>query len=62
MIEGDRDFGYSLECEVCGKTIDNFETFYDAVEYKKENGWKSVKVNGAWEDRCPDCAGYFVTI
>ena len=50
---GDR---YILACDICG-TEDNktFYDFYDAVEYKKENGWKSQKYKGEWEDVCPEC-------
>ena len=56
MIEGNEDFGYSLTCDVCGETIEDFEVFQDAVDYKKENGWKSRKNKyGEWEDVCPEC-------
>ena len=56
MIEGDRDFGYDLSCDVCGEIIEDFDNFYDAVEYKKDNGWSSRKtLYGDWEDVCPDC-------
>lgn len=30
---------YFLVCDICG----------DAVDYKKENGWKSQKHKGEWE-------------
>lgn len=57
MIEGDRDFGYSLICDKCGEEETDFDTFYDAVDYKKEkdNDWKSIKTNSGWEDICPEC-------
>jgi len=55
MIEGDNDFGYTLTCDICGEEID-FDDFYEAVDYKKENGWISRKDKyGYWEDICPDC-------
>jgi Fe2+ or Zn2+ uptake regulation protein len=48
---------YSLVCDNCGEELDEqFDDFYEAVEAKKENGWKSKKVNGEWQDICPDCA------
>jgi hypothetical protein len=47
---------FSLYCDVCGAEADEqFDEFYDAVEYKKSEGWKSQKRNGEWEDVCPDC-------
>lgn len=55
MITGNVREGYELECEICGKVVDQFDEFQDAVEYKKQNGWKSVNINDSWEDRCEDC-------
>jgi len=47
---------YYLVCDVCGKEADEiFYDFYDAVDYKRENGWKSQKHKGEWEDVCPEC-------
>jgi hypothetical protein len=47
---------YSLECDVCGESAtETFFDFYEAVEYKKANDWKSQKRNGQWEDVCPEC-------
>lgn len=53
----DKDSGmYSLTCDICGEIADEeFFEFGEAVDYKKENGWKSQKRNGQWEDVCPDC-------
>jgi len=50
---GDR---YILVCDICGIEDDEtFYDFYDAVEHKKANGWKSQKYRGEWEDVCPEC-------
>ena len=47
---------FDLTCDNCGKVMDeSFDDFYDAVEAKKENGWKSKKRNGNWEDWCDEC-------
>jgi hypothetical protein len=27
----------------------------EAIDYKKENDWRSRKVNGEWQDICPEC-------
>lgn len=48
---------YNLTCDVCGNEADEeFFDFNDAVDYKKREGWKSQKVNGEWQDVCPECA------
>lgn len=47
---------YYLICDICGEEAEEtFDDFYDAVEYKKENGWKSQKRNSGWQDVCPEC-------
>ena len=47
---------YHLICDICGEEAEeDFDDFYDAVEYKKAEGWKSQKRNGQWEDVCLDC-------
>jgi Fe2+ or Zn2+ uptake regulation protein len=52
----DREYGkFVLVCDICGKEIDGFEDFHEAVKYKKENGWKSEKYKGEWQDVCPEC-------
>ena len=51
----DYDFReYYLVCDNCGKRI-SFEDFWDAVNYKKENGWKSRKQGEDWIDICNEC-------
>jgi hypothetical protein len=49
---------YDIVCDNCGEeTNEDFDSFQEAVEWKKDksNGWKSKKVNGKWEDHCPEC-------
>ena len=42
---------YTLTCDICGDEYpETFFDFYDAVEAKKENGWKSRKTDGEWMD------------
>lgn len=42
---------FTLTCDICGEEADeDFFEFYDAVEYKKNNGWKSRKIDGEWND------------
>ena len=47
---------YVLICDICQNEVDGtFVNFIEAVDYKKENGWKSKKEGGGWIDICPDC-------
>lgn len=48
---------YYLTCDVCDTDADQeFDEFAEAVEFKRENGWRSRKTAGHWEDLCPDCS------
>ena len=48
--------GYVLTCDVCGKDVqESFESFFAAVDYRKENGWKITRYPNVWEDVCPEC-------
>ena len=43
-------------CDNCGKELPGCETFWDAVEEKKDAGWLSARnIWGEWDDVCPDC-------
>lgn len=45
-----------LYCDICGlEVIPPFDTFDNAVEYKKKHQWKSQKHNNDWQDVCPEC-------
>jgi hypothetical protein len=47
---------YKLVCDVCGWEADELFNYFDeAVQYKRDEGWKSQRHNGEWEDVCPDC-------
>lgn len=41
----DKAYGkYEVSCDVCGELAEEkFNSFQDAVDYKKSNGWKSQK-------------------
>ena len=55
MIE--KEYGqFRLRCDICGETAPRrHEHFQDAVDYKKEAGWRSQRINNVWADVCPDC-------
>jgi hypothetical protein len=56
MIERSGD-EFELICDCCEDSVDGFEEFGEAVQYKKDNGWKSVKgASGIWYELCPDCS------
>lgn len=47
---------YELICDACGVTVEEIESFDEAVEFKKENEWRSHQFRtGEWEDLCPEC-------
>ena len=47
---------YTVICDKCGAIIDEeYDSFQEAVQGKKDNNWKSINIDGEWEDRCPDC-------
>ena len=55
MITKDKEY-YYLYCDICGEDSGEvFNDFFDAVEYKDRQGWKSRKRRGEWEDVCPGC-------
>ena len=53
----DKSFGsYVLICDICQEeSEERFDTFQDAVDGKKELGWKSQKTNKGWQDVCTNC-------
>jgi len=48
---------YVLSCDICGSpdVEEQFDTFQDAVDYKKNAMWETQRRNGEWEDICPEC-------
>lgn len=48
---------YTLSCDICQEEVnETFFDFYEAVNFKKDNGWKSKKdENNEWIDVCPEC-------
>ena len=47
--------GYKLVCDCCGYEVDGFDCFLEAVDYKKENDWKSKKIGEEeWDSKTED--------
>ena len=42
-------------CDRCGNELMPEDTWQDAVDAKKDAGWRSVKDKGEWVDVCPEC-------
>lgn len=52
----ERDYGKFIPvCDGCLTTLDEYDTFQDAVDGCKEHGWKNVQVDGQWRNECPKC-------
>ena len=57
----DREYGkFVLVCDICGEEIDGFDTFDDALDYSREEGWESkcgerLDLQYGWIDVCPKC-------
>ena len=48
--------GYIATCDLCGETLPIEPDYRDAVQAKKDAGWKSVKdEDGEWCDMCLGC-------
>jgi hypothetical protein len=47
---------YVLTCAVCDEPHhEQFESFEDAWDYAKSNGWKLERQPGKWGNACPRC-------
>lgn len=55
MIEQRGDKGFVLICSQCGHEVKYFDSFDEAVAYKRDNGWISRKVGNEWVSKCPNC-------
>ena len=60
-IEYIREYGekeqkvYTPTCDICGEPLFNCSGFFVAVKAASMSGWKRKKVDGHYEDYCPDC-------
>lgn len=51
-----QDFGvWDVHCDKCSNydTYEDCDSFEDLCQKMKEEGWKSVKVDGEWNNICP---------
>ena len=55
-IEQRGEWRYVIVCDECGRSeVKYFNTLDEAVEYKRDNGWKSKEDDGEWVTLCPNC-------
>lgn len=47
-----------LSCDICEYSPEDvgFETFKEASQWARAHNWQTRKVDGDWENLCPDCA------
>jgi len=49
---------YHLVCDNCGEEHDeDFDSWDEAVDFKRESDWFSKIHGGGWADICPSCGG-----
>ena len=55
MIE--KEYGhYIVACDVCTNEMDaTFDTWQDAVDGMKAEGYEAIMIDGRWVDVCPEC-------
>jgi len=46
---------YVAVCDICEQELPGEDDFDDAVEEKKQAGWKTRKDGDEWVDICCDC-------
>lgn len=47
---------FDATCDICGDSLPGEFEFSDAVQAKKDAGWRSQKLSdGSWQDVCPEC-------
>lgn len=56
MVEKIYKNKYMVTCDNCGEGFE-CETWEEAQEIIKENGWKRKKVEDKFELYCPECKG-----
>lgn len=58
-----KEYGkFVLVCDICGEEVGDFDTFDDALDYSRDEVWKSdrgeqLNLEDGWIDICPICGG-----
>jgi hypothetical protein len=56
MLEKDLFGEFVVTCDKCGdEEFLDTESFHNAVEMLKQQGFRSIKIGDNWEHRCPCC-------
>lgn len=57
IIKECKEYGeFILCCDMCGKRVEGFKSFQDAIDYKIKENWETCKIGSDWEDYCPICS------
>lgn len=56
MITKEDENEFTVNCDKCSN-CDTYEAeiWVDLLQQMKEDGWKTVRVDGEWEHYCEDC-------
>jgi hypothetical protein len=46
---------YYIQCDNCSYHSEEYDTWEDAKDSKKANGFKPVKIGDIWLDECSSC-------
>lgn len=47
---------FGMACDFCGEACeDTFDSFQEAVDFGRTNGWRADKYSGEWQNQCPEC-------
>ncbi len=58
----DKAYGkYIPSCDGCGDDLGDYDSFDDARDAIKANGWETRRYGTDWVDYCPSCAPKDVT-
>lgn len=51
-----KEYGsFIVACDLCDECMPAVDTWNEALSEAKEEGWQSKRINGTWENYCPDC-------
>ena len=52
----DKEYGkFILGCDICNHEVKFFDSFDEARDYTRDNGWVISKKDGEWLNVCPSC-------
>ena len=46
---------YTPYCDICGDCLRAEDSYNDACDAMRDEGWQRTKVNGEWVNYCAEC-------